>query len=238
MWFVFFSTVAWADEQRLMYDLFLDKADVGDRELTIRYLSREDGERRVLSVVTKAETPLGSVSCRQSAQSSPRGANFTTSMQLGAEVSQVQGIQLPTGGWQLVVADAAGVAESTLRAGQARITTLDLYDPGRTVLLTQPGPVGILIAETGRILDGELKAGEPVSIKIGGKATAVTKYVLEGAGGKGQFYVDDNGVLLRSDLDFFGGTMSTVARAVPEARNFGTIDVVDSPGAGVQEAEL
>ena len=232
------AAVALADEQKLVYDLFLGKSDVGDRELTIRYLAREDGERRVLSVVTTAETPAGTVSCRQSAQSSPRGATFTTSLQLGSAVSQVQGILSPTGGWQLVVADAEGVAESSLRPGEARLTTLDLLDPGRTGLLSQPGRVGILIAETGRILDGELRAGEPAPIKVGGKSVQTTKYVVEGDAGRGEFFVDDNGILLRSDLDFFGATVSAVARSVPEPRNFGTIDVVDSPGAGTKEADL
>ena len=238
MWLALLAGSALADEQKLVYDLFVGKSDVGDRELTIRYLAREGGERRVLSVITTADAPMGHVSCRQSAQSSPRGANFTTSLQVGDAVSQVQGILLPTGGWQLVVADGTGVAESTLRSTEARISSLDLYDPGRTVLLSQPGRLGILIAETGRVLEGDLKAGESAQIRIGGRAVAATKYVMEGEGGRGEFYVDENGVLLRSDLDFFGGTVSAVARSVPEARNFGTIDVVDSPGAGTKEADL
>lgn len=235
------AAVAFADEQKLVYDLFLGKTDVGDRELTIRYLARDDGERRVLSVVTRAEGPTGVVACRQSAQSNPRGATFTTSLQVGESVSQVQGILLPNGGWQLVVADAQGVAESTLRPSEARMTTLDLLDPGRTVLLSQPGSVGILIAETGRVLDGQLSAGESTTVKVGGKSVPATKYVVDGsagAGGRGEFYLDDNGILLRSDLDFFGATMTAIARSAPEPRSFGTIDVVESPGAGIKEADL
>jgi hypothetical protein len=192
----------------------------------------------VLSVVTKARLPIGEVSCRQSAQSSPHGANFTTSMQVGAAVSQVQGIETPTGGWQLVVADDAGVRESEVRSTEVRLTTLDLLDPGRTRLLAEPGHIGILIAETGRIVEGDLSAGTPTVMKIGGKPSAATHYTLQSNEGKGDFYVGDDGLLLRSEIDFLGGAVSTILRQLPEARTFGNIDAIDSPSAGVQEADL
>lgn len=227
-----------AEETTLTYDLFLAGKDVGDREVTVRYIPRDDGERRVLSVVTRVDTPAGTAKCRQSGQSSPRGANFTTSLQVGDARSEVQGIEAPSGAWQLVVADATGVHDATLAPARVQLTTLDLFDPGRTRLLVDAGKIGLLLAETGALVEGELAAGTPTTVKIGGKALPGTRYALRTAEGEAEFVVDAEGVLLRSTLTFLGGTFETVARTAPTPRSFGTIDVVESPGAGTLEADL
>ncbi len=232
------AALAKADETTMIYDLFLGGKDVGDRTVTVRYLARDDGERRVLSVLTTAETPLGPVKCRQSGQSSPRGANFTTSLQVGDEVSEVQGIEMPSGGWQLVRADAVGVHEATIPPSQVKLTSLDLFDPGRTRRLIDAGHVGLLLSETGAVVEGELASGEVTTVKIGRLTVPGTRYALQTAEGRAEFVVDAEGVLLSSELTFLGGSFRTVARTVPQLRNYGTIEVVDSPGAGTSEAEL
>lgn len=232
------ATLAHADESTMDYDVFLAGVDVGDRRVTVRFLRRDDGERRVLSVVTQAASPMGEVNCRQSGQSSGRGASFTTSLQVGAERSEVQGIQAPNGGWQLVRADSAGLHESVLKGSEIAFTTLDLFDPGRTRLLGTPGKVGVLVAETGAILDGDLREGEPVTVTVAGKALAGTKYAVEGEGGRAEFVLSADGVLLRSQIAGFGGTLETRAKTLPAPRNYGSIDMVESPGAGTLEADL
>ncbi len=233
-----FAALAQADETTMVYDLFLGGKDVGDRTVTVRHLPRDDGERRVLSVLTTVETPLGLVKCRQSGQSSPRGANFTTSLQVGEELSEVQGIEMPSGGWQLVRADAVGVHEATIPAAQVKLTSLDLFDPGRTRRLIDAGRIGLLLSETGAVVEGELSVGEVASVKIGKIAVSGTRYTLQTVEGRAEFVVDAEGVLLSSELTFLGGTFRTVARMVPTPRSYGTIDVVDSPGAGTSETEI
>ncbi len=238
MLLLLWSALAWADETTMTYDLLLGGKDVGDRTVSVRYLARDDGERRVLSVVTTVDSPVGVAKCRQSGQSSSRGASFTTSLQLGEAVSEVQGIEAPSGAWQLVRADAEGVHEATLTRAQVHLTTMDLFDPGRTRLLLDAGPVGLLLAETGALVEGELSVGEPATVKVGGKALGGTRYRLRSAEGDAEFVVDADGVLLSSELTFLGGTFRTVARTAPTPRNFGTIEVVDSPGGDTREADL
>ncbi|MBM4390962.1 MAG: hypothetical protein FJ090_07545 [Deltaproteobacteria bacterium] len=230
--------VAVAEEQRVVYDVFIGKEDVGDRELAIRYLPRDDGERRVISLVSTATTPLGAMSARASAQSGPRGASFTTSQKLGESLSQVQGVLLPDGGWQIVRSDATGVYESTLSAEQVRMTTLDVYDPGRARLLTVPGRIHLLVAETAEMADGNLLAPEEVSVKIDGKTITATRCTIEEDGEKFNFYFDAEMVLLRSDFYLYGAQITTKVRTLPEPRNYGTIEAIASPGAGIKEAEL
>ena len=230
--------LALADETTLVYDVFVGGKDVGDRTVVVRYLPREGGERRILSVVTQAELPVGAVRARASGQSSGRGASFTTSIEVAGAVSEVQGIEAPAGAWQVVVADSAGVHESAYTAADVHFTTLDLYDPARTRLLTDTGQVGVLVAETGGVLEGQLAPGVPANVKVGGKSLAGTRYVLSGAAGEASFVVDSNGFLLSSELSLFGTTFRTVVTRAPEPRSYGTIDVVEGPGGGTKEAEL
>ena len=230
--------LAAADEQRLVYDVYIGKDDVGDRELTIRYLPRDDGERRVTSLVSTATTPLGAMSARASAQSGPRSASFTSSLKLGAAVTQVQGVMLPDGGWQVIKSDGTGVYESTLSPDQVRLTTMDLYDPARARLLSVPGRVHLLVAETAEIFDGNLLAPEEVSVKIAGQAITATRCTIEENGEKSNFYFDSEWILLRSELSTLGATLVTRARSLPEPRVYGTIDAIAGPGEGTRETDL
>ncbi len=227
-----------ADEQHVTYDVYIGKDDVGDRELTIRYLPRDDGERRVTSLVSNATTPLGVVSARASAQSGPRSASFTSSLKVGSAVTQVQGVMLPDGGWQVIRSDGTGVFESRLAADQVRLTTLDIYDPGRARLLSVPGRVHLLVAETAEMVDGNLLAPEEVSVKIAGKSITATRCTIEENGEKSNFYFDSDWVLLRAELTTLGAALVTRARALPEPRVYGTIEAIAGPGEGTKESEL
>ena len=232
------ALVATAEEQRVVYDVYIGKDDVGDRELSVRYLPRDDGERRVISLVSSATTPIGAMSARASAQSGPRGASFTSSLKVGEAVTQVQGVSLPDGGWQIIRSDATGVYESTLAADQVRLTTLDLYDPGRARLLQQPGRIHLLVAETAELVDGNLLAAEDVSVKLDGRTVQATRYTIEEDGEKSNFYFDADMILLRAELYTFGATLVTKVRTLPEPRNYGTIEAIATPGEGIKEAEL
>ncbi|MDP2309570.1 MAG: hypothetical protein Q8P18_26350 [Pseudomonadota bacterium] len=223
---------------KITYDLSLDGKPIGTRQLTIRYLPRDDGERRILEAYTEA-TVLGQpLVCRSSGQSSARGATFTSSVDQGGAISQVQGIELPEGGWRLVVADGAGVKESTLGKAQARLTSLDLLDPGRTVLLTGGGELTLLLVETGTILTGTLDAGAVGTTKVAGKKVEVTRYTASGGGGTAKFDVDANGLLVKSELSWLGGIVTAVAREVPAPRSYGTVETLESIAPGILEDEL
>jgi hypothetical protein len=98
--------------------------------------------------------------------------------------------------------------------------------------------MGLLLAETGRVVSGTLSAGEPVTVKIGGKAVAGTKYVLDAPDGRAELVVNADGVLLSSEIGGLGGDFRAVAKTLPAPRSFGTIDVVETPGAGVTEEAI
>jgi len=211
--------------QKIVYDLTLAGEPIGTRELTIRYLPREDGERRLVESYTVATIAGTKIVCRSSGQSSARGATFTTSIDQGGAISQVQGIELPGGGWRVIAADAAGVKETTLGKNDARMTTLDVLDPGRSQLLSGGGELKLLLAETGEVLVGALDAGTIGTMKVAGQKVTVTRYTATGPLGAAKFDLDENGVLVKSDLTWLGFSVQATARAVPPARSYGTIDI-------------
>ena len=236
------APAAWAGEamppHKITYDLALDGKPIGTRELTIRYLPREDGERHVIEAYTTATVLGQSLVCRSSGQSSARGATFTSSVDSGGQLSQVQGIELPGGGWRLIVEDGAGVKETTLQRSQARLTSLDLLDPGRTALLSGGGELTLVLVETGDILTGTLDAGTVGTTKLAGQKVQITRYTATGAGGTAKFDIDESGLLVKSELRWLGGTVTAVAREVPPPRSYGTVETLDAITPTVLEDDL
>lgn len=223
---------------RLVYDLALDGAPIGTRTLTVRYLPRDDGERRVLEAYTDATVLGQKLLVRASGQSGPRGANFTASVDQSGAISQVQGIELPAGGWRVTVADGGGVRESTYAKDDIRLTSLDILDPGRTSLLTGGGQLELLLVETGEVLVGTLDAGQVGTTKVANQKVAVTRYTATGALGSARFDIDENGLLLKSELRWLGGTVSAVVREVPPPRSYGTIEGFEPLTPGITEDRL
>lgn len=220
----------------VVYDLLLDGKSIGTRELTVRYLPREDGERRLVEAYTVATVAGQKIVCRSSGQSSARGATFTTSVDQGGALSQVQGIELPGGGWRVIVADGAGVKETTLGKNDVRLTTIDVLDPGRTPLLAGGGDLELLVAETGEVLVGTLDAGTTGTTKVGGQKVTVTRYTATGPLGAAKFDIDENGLLVKSEMSWLGVTVVAAAREVPPPRSYGTLDLGE--GSGISEDPL
>ena len=119
--------------QKIVYELAMNGQKIGTRELSIRYLPREDGERRVIEAYTDVTVAGRKLVCRSSGQSTSHGANFVSSIDDGGAISQVQGMELPDGSWRVIYADGGGVKESTYTREQVRMSSLDLLDPGRKI---------------------------------------------------------------------------------------------------------
>jgi hypothetical protein len=224
--------------QHITYDIALNGAAVGTRELTIRYLPREDGERRVLEAWSDVTIAGQHLACRTTGQSSARGATFTSAVEQQGNVAQVQGIALPGGGWRVTEADATGVHETTLGHAQVRLTSLDLLDPGRNGVLAGGGDILMLLVETGDVFTGAVDAGQPGTTKVAGQKVAVTRYSVQGKDGLATFDIDADGILVKSELHMAVGIFTAVARAVPPPRSYGTVDLVDPLSTGVIEDQL
>ncbi|MFZ5479381.1 MAG: hypothetical protein ACOZNI_21635 [Myxococcota bacterium] len=229
------AALAGPSQQQITYDLALDGEKVGTRDVTVRWIPRASGERRVVESYTTLSAAGAAFACRASGTTSSSGAQFTASVDANGNVSQVQGMELPGGAWRVIVVDGDGPEEKQLTA---QMSTLDLFDPVRARALQAPGPFSLVLVETGEVLSGTLGEGQEGTIKVGGEKVPVTRYTLEGDAGKARFDVDGNGVLLRSELRWLGGTIVATAQSLPPARSFGEVETIDQMGTGVEEEAL
>jgi hypothetical protein len=229
---------AWSADQTLSYDVLLNGQPAGTRELTIQYFERPDGERRVVQLVSNLKLGSDAWHIRATGSSGPHGAAFTSSMDHNGDLSQDQGIQLPGGGWKVTVTDHSGNRASVFSATDARISSIDLFDPGRTWLLGTPGPYGILLAESGDAVGGQMADPQDLTVPIAGSPCSARHYALSGPGGNATFDVDQNGLLLRSEVMWLGMRVVSILHQAPDARTVDQVQTIDQMGSGVQETPL
>lgn len=231
-------TAALASEQHLVYDLSVNGAVVGSRQVTVRYLDRPGGERRVVETMTEVHFAGQDLTCRAVGNSGSKSTTFSAQTQLNGQLQQNQGVQMPGQGWDLTLATSGKLQNITYKDADAVFTTLDLVDPGRTWVLGNGGRATLLFVETGDALSGTLSGGTTESVTIGGTSTQATMWTLTTDGGVAKFDVDGNGLLLRSDVKWLGVNVVAQLHTLPEQRAFGTIDTIDGIGTGVTDTPL
>ncbi len=236
--FVLLTLSALAGDQHLVYDLSVNGEPVGTREVTLRYYTRVTGERRVVEAVTHVALLNKSLDARTVGQSNPRGATFSTAASINGDTLHVQGVQLPEGDWRLELADGKTVNEQLVR-GTTVFTSVDLIDPGRTSTLAGAGAGSMVFAETGDVVTGTLGAGVAATVSVGSQRVPVTRYsfVVNG-GSQARFDIDGEGLLIGSEMTWFGVPMTATLRALPPARDFGVVETTDAMGSRVGEEGL
>lgn len=231
-------SAALASEQRLVYDLSVNGAVVGSREVTIRYLDRPNGQRRIVESVTQVKFAGQDLLCRAVGQSSSRVATFSSQAQRNGVLGQYQGVMMPGSGWELTLAGGGQVQTVTYTARDNVLTTLDLVDPGRTGRLAEGGRATVFFVETADVLAGTLSGGAPATITQGGASVPATTYALAvDGGGDATFAVNEDGLLLRSEVSWLGVRVLVALRELPQPRGFGTVEL-DEFGSGVKEEGL
>lgn len=236
--FVLLTLSAFAGDQHLVYDLTVNGERVGTREVTVRYYDRAGGERRVVESVTHVQLLNKTLDARTVGQSNPRGATFSTAASINGVTLHVQGVQLPEGDWRLELSDGKTINEQIVR-GATVFTTVDLLDPGRTRLLGAGGTGSLVFAETGDVFPGTLGPPLAATVKVGNQRLSATRTSFTTSSGtQARFDVDAEGVLLGSEVSWLGVPMTATLVALPEARDFGTVDTVQTLGTSVGEGAL
>ena len=166
--------------QKLTYDLVLNGAVVGSREVSIQYMepfSPGDTESRLLETWTQLDASVGAWSAQiqnhSTAHITRSNSNFTSSMSVNGAVSEVQGHSTRDGRWAM-----HGIFDQQLSSWQHRRTevdmsSLDLLDPVRSQHLTTLTEAQILSAETGTIMTGPVSDLGERTLVINGQEIAV-----------------------------------------------------------------
>lgn len=231
-------SLAFAGEQDLRYALTVNGAVVGSREVTIHYLDGPKGERRVVESYTKLAFAGQSLTCRAVGSSSGRTATFSSSIDLNGQISQVQGVQLPGAGWSVHYAGGGKQQDVDYPRTEGLLTSLDVVDPGRSWLLGLGGKATLLFVETGDGAPGTLSAGEAAQVSVGGQSVPGTRYKLYTGSTAASFTVDENGLLLDSEVSWLGVKVAARLEAMPAPPDFGAIETIESLGGGVKSSEL
>ena len=227
-----------AAEPTFVYDLTVNGQPAGTRTVEIQYLMRPDGERRIDQVVTDLKLASEAWKVRATSTSSSRGAAFTASVDRGGKLTQVQGVEQLEGGWRMSFADSKGTKEYAYARTDARISSLDLYDPGRSWRLGAVGPFGIVLAETGDAIVGTLGEAVETTVLVDGVQVPVRRYSLGGTGGVATFDLDVQGQLIRSEMGFLGTTVVSTLRKVPPLRTIDTVQTIEGLAVPIRTEEL
>ncbi len=225
-----------AGEQHLVYDLSVDGASVGTREVTITYVSRPSGERHVIESYTHIAAPGLTLESHGSGLSTPGGAQLSSATERDGKRSSVAAQELPEGGWQVTV--VSGGKQNDRTEADVRLSTFDLSDPARIGLLDSAGTFGLVLAETGDVLLGTLAVGKPSTVTVAGQSVPVSTYVLTTSAGSAKFMVTGDGTLVRSEMTVLGLDLVGTLEALPPARDYGAVETVEGLGGGVKEGDL
>lgn len=238
MWTLFTLPLSLAADPALVYDLTVNGQPAGSRTVDVQYLVRPDGERRILQVVTDLKLGSEAWKMRATSTSSPRGAAFTASVDRGGRLTQVQGVEQLEGGWRMTFADGKGVKEYVYSKTDARLSSLDLYDPGRNWRLDSGGSFGIVLAETGDAVVGTLAAPTDAVVLVDGVNIPVRRFSLSGAGGMATFDLDAHGHLIRSEMGILGTTVVSTLRRVPELRQVDEVQTIEGLAVPIRTEDL
>lgn len=236
-------SAALADAPAMVYDLTLDGASVGTREVNVRYLPTAQGEVRILESYTEISATVAGVGYtlknRASAKVGAGTPGFTSSVQENGAVREIQGRLLPDRRWQVTIAETGKLETYYLRPSELQLTSLDLLDAQRSRAMSAgTGTVAMLIVESGAVLSGPVSALGETSMQVGGVEVQASCARWTPETGPSELCWTSDGVLVRYTSTVLGRTVNATLRALPPPPDFGAIEGLPASGGALQEESL
>ncbi len=219
--------LSWAGEQKVVYDLRLDGRSVGKRELTLRYLQTSGGEIRILETWTELTVVVaGTTHTLKSRATAKAGGSpgFVSAVQLDGKNTEIQGRLLPDRRWMVTVAEGGELKTWYYRGSELTLTSLDLLDPRRHLLLLDNPTAYVLAAETGVVTGGATRDLGERTVKVGAAEVSARCASFEPDTGPMELCWSDEGLLLSYATTLFGKQIDAVATEVPAPAVFGTVE--------------
>ena len=232
------------DSQSLRYILTLDGKEIGERELTLRYLTTELGsEVRILESWTALEVPLpagGAYRYQQRLTGQGNTGGFSARISDGGLVREVQAAPTPSG-WVVTVAEGEEALVYQHAASEFQLTSLGLMDPSAPQRLAGASSLSVLTSEIGVIVSGPLEDRGEVLVPLGEGSVKAHEYLWALPEGKVRLAYDAQGVLVRYTMRVAGRSVTATLDAPPAGRSWGSAmeaPVIHLGGGGVEETEL
>lgn len=232
--------LASAGEQRVVYDLQLDGATVGKRELTLRYLQTSSGEVRILETWTELTvTVAGATHTLKSRATAKAGGTpaFSNAIEQDGQLREIQGRLLPDRRWMVTLAEGGNIKTWYYRGSEITLSSLDLLDPRRHLLLLDKPTAFLLAAETGVVTSGATADLGARTLTIGGSAVDARCASFTPETGPMELCWSEEGLLLSYETSFLGREIVAIAREVPTPATFGIIDAPALQQGGTMSEE-
>ncbi len=203
------------------YEVRVGDAVAGKSDLAWSWLPR--GDRRVIGSHLRA-TALGKpLELRCTTSLSPRGTTSACAGAFGTDAWETNARRVPAG-WDVRQTDRGG---TVTREVVASASTVELYDAAIAAKLLAPGPMTLLVAETGELLEGSVAPAQDVRLRVQGKDVPAQRYVLAAAQGRATVDLDMEGALLGMALQTPLLSLSMTATTQPPARSWGAVEGLD-----------
>jgi hypothetical protein len=240
------TTLGWASEQTLIYDLSIDGAVVGERKVTIRYMPPIEGvagASRLIQSWFDVDTRIAGqqvvIQSRSSARASDSDSSFAMSIAENGVVREIQGQRQWDGVWQVVAIEHGERKTWKHRRTEVTLSSMDFLDPSRHKLMTLDTQAGVLVAETGQVVQGAVSELGDKELWVNGKIVLVEEWGWSPDMGQVVMSWNQEGLLLAYSVSFMGKTLDAVVREVPPTRSYGNIDLSTvSDDVEVEEEEL
>ena len=207
---------------RLTWDLQVQNQNVGRRILVIKDLEGRF-KRRVMEVWTEVNASMmgARFTYRQRLTGHVIGgpASFHSVIEQSGRPKEIQGRRAGAG-WQVSIVDKGRARSWTLDADAVDLSTVDLFNPNARTHLTRLQHVRMLSAETGDILEGDIRSMGPTRLHIAGRNVEVQGYALESEDTKATFYFNGDGLLVKYEMYLIGLSMTgTLSKPPPKGKD-------------------
>ena len=229
-----------ADTQELRYTLSFKGSEVGHRDLSIRYIASEQGEKRFIESWTEfnvriAQRDFG-YKQRLTGLAKSRPMGFAAAMSEDGHLREVQVAEQPER-WIVTHAEYGRSWAIPVDSGSFDATSLTLVDPGAKGFLDNVLDLKVLSAETGTVVSGQLQRKGEKNLSIDGSDVLVDTYKWSAEGGAVELAYNSEGYLVHYTVQVAGQELSATLNALPPARSFEEdLPASFNAGAIVEEA--
>lgn len=229
-----------AGEQHVVYDLKLDGSSVGKRELTLRYLQTSAGEIRILESYTELKVTVAGVSHTIKSRSSAKAGGspaFTNTIDEDGKLREIQGRLLPDRRWMVTIAEGKDLKTWYYRGSEITLSSMDLLDPRRHLLLLDSSVAHLLAAETGVVTSGAVQDLGERTLQVSGQDVTARCASWTPETGAMEMCWGEDGLLLSYGTSLLGRTITAVATEIPAPATFGNIDAPALQTGGTMSEE-
>lgn len=237
------ATASAETEQHFTWNVALDGKPIGQRTMTVKYLTTASGdERRVLEVWTELDATVLGLDYRfrerLTAHVGSEVAAFHASQDLAGDITEVQARR---GALQWTVTVNRNGAETTREypTGSIDLSTADLLDPDSRVPLSRYPEAKVLSAEGGDLWAGTVTRLGPSELVVAGEKVAVEGYTFTPSSGPGSLtsYYTADGYLVQYQLQVLGKELVGTLDAPPPV-SADEAPIEQRGGAGITEIAL